>query len=69
MAFTLDTLYARHSVRLAAYVADRLAGDGSAPVADADDVTQDVWLYAAQVLAFPESGDAWWSWRRSLTRS
>ncbi|WP_371540764.1 hypothetical protein OG217_37235 (plasmid) [Streptomyces sp. NBC_01023] len=52
---TLATLYARYSARLAAYVAGRL-GEG---LADTDDVIQDVWVYAAQLLASPDSAGAW----------
>ncbi|MET9535567.1 hypothetical protein ABZY02_34295 [Streptomyces sp. NPDC006649] len=55
MAMTLDAIYAHYSARLAAYVAARL-GDG---LADTDDVTQDVWVYAAQLLARPEPAGAW----------
>ncbi|MEU5161234.1 hypothetical protein AB0G74_16730 [Streptomyces sp. NPDC020875] len=59
MRTTLDSLYARYSARLAAAAAEQLAEIGADPVADADDVTQDVWLLAAQLLALPEPGHAW----------
>ncbi|WP_328335814.1 MULTISPECIES: hypothetical protein [unclassified Streptomyces] len=55
MAMTLDAIYARYSARLAAYVAGRL-GEG---MADTDDVIQDVWVYAAQLLARREPAAAW----------
>ncbi|WP_328380682.1 hypothetical protein OHB13_38260 (plasmid) [Streptomyces sp. NBC_00440] len=55
MAMTLDAIYARYSARLAAYVAGRL-GEG---LADTDDVIQDVWVHAAQLLARPEPAAAW----------
>ncbi|MFF4756341.1 hypothetical protein ACWD5R_39650 [Streptomyces sp. NPDC002514] len=59
MRTTLASLYTRYSARLAAAAAEQLAEIGADPVADADDVTQEVWLLAAQLLALPESEHAW----------
>ncbi|MEW1551909.1 hypothetical protein [Streptomyces tsukubensis] len=59
MPTTLNSLYTRYSARLAAAAAEQLADIGADPVADTDDVTQDVWLLAAQLLALPEPGHAW----------
>jgi hypothetical protein len=54
---TLADLYSRYSARLAA--AEQLAEIGADPVADTDDVTQDTWLLALQLLALPEPEHAW----------
>ncbi|MCX5318095.1 hypothetical protein OH782_41590 (plasmid) [Streptomyces sp. NBC_01544] len=59
MRVSLATLYARHSARLAARVAERLNETGADPIADVDDVTQDVWVLAAQLLAMPAQENAW----------
>lgn len=59
MRTTLDTLYTLYSARLAAAAAEQLADIGADPVGDADDVTQDTWLLAAQLLALPEPEYAW----------
>ncbi|MFD8937910.1 hypothetical protein ACFV0R_22125 [Streptomyces sp. NPDC059578] len=59
MQTTLESLYARYSARLAAAAAEQLAELGADPVGDADDVTQDVWLYAARLLVLPEPEHAW----------
>ncbi|WP_330481395.1 hypothetical protein [Streptomyces sp. NBC_00724] len=59
MRISLATLYARYSARLAARVAERLNEAGADPIADVDDVTQDVWLLAAQLLAMPAQENAW----------
>ncbi|MFE5108321.1 hypothetical protein [Streptomyces sp. NPDC056663] len=59
MRVSLATLYARHSARLAARVAERLDETGADPIADVDDVTQDVWVLAAQLLAMPAPENAW----------
>ncbi|MFI5634860.1 hypothetical protein ACIA8E_37035 [Streptomyces sp. NPDC051664] len=59
MRISLATLYARYSARLAARVAERLDETGADPIADVDDVTQDVWVLAAQLLAMPAPENAW----------
>ncbi|MFE2498839.1 hypothetical protein [Streptomyces scopuliridis] len=61
MNVTLTDLYTRYAARLAAHAADSLAAmDADAdPVADTDDVTQEVWLLAAQLLVLPSREDAW----------
>ncbi|MER6917082.1 hypothetical protein ABT354_36040 [Streptomyces sp. NPDC000594] len=59
MRTTLNSLYAHYSARLAAVAAEQLAEVGADPVADVDDVAQEVWLYAAQLLVMPELGHAW----------
>ncbi|WP_329028260.1 hypothetical protein [Streptomyces sp. NBC_00690] len=59
MRTTLATLYTSYSARLAAVAAERLADMGADPVADIDDVMQDVWLRALQLLVLPEPEHAW----------
>ncbi|MFJ1751162.1 hypothetical protein ACIOJD_33780 [Streptomyces sp. NPDC088116] len=59
MRLTLVDLYTRHSARLAAHVADTLASAGADPIGDTDDITQETWLLAAQLLVLPEQDDAW----------
>ncbi|WP_326681026.1 hypothetical protein [Streptomyces sp. NBC_01237] len=59
MRTTLTSLYSRYSARLAAAAAEQLAEMAADPVRDADDVTQDVWLAAAQLRALPEPESAW----------
>jgi hypothetical protein len=59
MRTTLDSLYRRYSARLAVAAAEQLAEIGADPIGDADDVTQDVWLLAAQLLTLPEPKHAW----------
>ncbi len=49
----LAGLYRRYSARLAAHAAERLAASGADPVDQADDVTQEVWLWAAQQRRLP----------------
>ncbi len=51
-AADLDLLYRRCSARLAAHAADRLA-DAGANLGLVDDVTQEVWLWAAQQRRLP----------------
>jgi DNA-directed RNA polymerase specialized sigma24 family protein len=55
MSTTLVDLYTRYSARLAAHVADALGTTGI----DTDDVTQEVWLLAAQLLVLPSRDEAW----------
>ncbi len=52
-ATDLAGLYRRYSARLAAHTAERLASAGADPVDQADDVTQEVWLWAAQQRRLP----------------
>lgn len=52
-ATDLASLYSRYSARLAAYAAERLAAAGVDPVDQVDDVTQEVWLWAAQQRRLP----------------
>ncbi|MCX4970812.1 hypothetical protein OHA98_39925 [Streptomyces sp. NBC_00654] len=59
MRTTLTSLYSRYSARLAAAAAEQLAEMAADPVRDADDVTQDVWLAAAQLRVLPEPEFAW----------
>ncbi|MFI6530790.1 hypothetical protein [Streptomyces uncialis] len=59
MRTTLNDLYSRYSARLAAAAAAELADMAADPVRDADDVTQDVWLAAAQLGVLPAPGFAW----------
>ncbi|MFI6530203.1 hypothetical protein [Streptomyces uncialis] len=59
MRTTLNDLYSRYSARLAAAAAGQLADMAADPVRDADDVTQDVWLAAAQLPVLPEPDFAW----------
>lgn len=58
MRVSLATLYARYSARLAARVAEHLDQTGADPIADVDDITQDVWVLAAQLLAMPTPENA-----------
>ncbi|MFC9602443.1 hypothetical protein ACFTTN_03125 [Streptomyces niveus] len=60
MRSTLADLYSSHSARLAARVTARLdiAGVGD-PIADTDDVTQEVWLAAAELDVLPARDQAW----------
>ncbi|MFI5945565.1 hypothetical protein ACIBCB_35710 [Streptomyces uncialis] len=59
MRTTLTSLYSRYSARLAAAAAEQLAEMAADPVRDADDITQDVWLAAAQLSVLPEPEFAW----------
>ncbi|MFI5945912.1 hypothetical protein ACIBCB_37455 [Streptomyces uncialis] len=59
MRTTLDSLYTLYSARLAAAAAAELAEIGADPIEDTDDVTQEVWLYALQLLVLPEPEHAW----------
>ncbi|WP_405648982.1 hypothetical protein [Streptomyces uncialis] len=59
MRTTLTSLYTHYSARLAAAAAAELDAMGADPVSDADDVMQEVWLHAAQLLALPEPEHAW----------
>jgi DNA-directed RNA polymerase specialized sigma24 family protein len=52
-AADLAALYGRYSARLAAHAAERLAAAGADPVDEADDVTQEVWLWVAQQRRLP----------------
>nr|WTB12107.1 hypothetical protein OG546_50005 [Streptomyces antimycoticus] len=52
-AADLAALYGRYSARLAAHAAERLAAVGADPVDEVDDVTQEVWLWAAQQRRLP----------------
>src|SRR5262245_51897209 len=49
----LAGLYRRYSARLAAHAAEQLAAVGADPVGQVDDVTQEVWLWAAQQRRLP----------------
>ncbi|GAA1143343.1 hypothetical protein [Streptomyces javensis] len=49
----LASLYGQYSARLAAHAAERLAAAGADPVDEVDDVTQKVWLWAAQQRRLP----------------
>lgn len=60
MRTTLADLYTRHSARLAARVAARLDASGVGdPIADVDDVTQEVWLSVAELDVLPARDQAW----------
>ncbi|MFD4833190.1 hypothetical protein ACFWPV_25520 [Streptomyces uncialis] len=59
MRTTLTSLYTLYSARLAAAAAEQLAEIGADPLEDTDDVTQEVWLHALQLLALPEPEHAW----------
>lgn len=60
MRSTLADLYTRHSARLAARVTARLDAVGAGdPIAETDDVTQEVWLAAAELDVLPAPDRAW----------
>ncbi|MEV7683239.1 hypothetical protein AB0O64_32560 [Streptomyces sp. NPDC088341] len=54
----LAGLYGRYSARLAAHTADRLAAVDADPIADVDDITQDVWMWAGQQRRLPDGWEA-----------
>ncbi|MFE4177137.1 hypothetical protein ACFRR7_34740 [Streptomyces sp. NPDC056909] len=53
MTATLADLYTRYSARLAAHVAELLAAAGAELIADAEDIVQDTWMWAAQQRRLP----------------
>ncbi|MFD3484944.1 hypothetical protein [Streptomyces sp. NPDC058665] len=70
MRTTLADLYTRHSARLAARVAARLDALGAGdPIADVDDVTQEVWLSVAELDVLPAKDQAWPALQRLADRA